>query len=179
MQKCSSCGNETLVPTESIYLVREVFLKYFQSIYDTFQANNGLEKLSFFNKIPSLKRSAELEMGLYLLFRLDFIISNYQTDKNRCCIHALCIDAIIPEHNNHIYEIVDEWKMLAQDERDSLESYNRGVELYHDRKWDKALDLFQSLEDDKLAQMYVKRILRFKKFPPQDDWTGITELTKK
>ena len=79
----------------------------------------------------------------------------------------------------HIYEIVDEWKMLAQDERDSLESYNRGVELYHDRKWDKALDLFQSLEDDKLAQMYVKRILRFKKFPPQDDWTGITELTKK
>jgi len=107
MQKCSSCGNETLVPTESIYLVREVFLKYFQSIYDTFQANNGLEKLSFFNKIPSLKRSAELEMGLYLLFRLDFIISNYQTDKNRCCIHALCIDAIIPEHNNHIYEIVE------------------------------------------------------------------------
>ena len=107
IQECSSCGNETLVPTESIYLVREIFLKYFKSIYDAFQANDGLEKFPFDIKIPSLKRSAELEMGLYLLFRLDFIISNYQTDKNRCCIHALCIDAVIPEHNNHIYEIVE------------------------------------------------------------------------
>ena len=79
----------------------------------------------------------------------------------------------------HIYEIVDEWKMLSQEESVSLENYNRGVGFYYARKWEEALDLFQSLQDDKLAQMYVERIMRFKKFPPHDDWTGITELTKK
>ena len=78
-----------------------------------------------------------------------------------------------------IYEIIDEWEKLDQEARDSLESFNRGVELYQARKWDEALDLFQALEDDKLAQMYVERIVRFKQAPPGDDWTGITELTKK
>jgi len=106
-QVCSLCGNETLVPTESVYVIRDLFLQCLNSIIECFQTNESLADLPFDTNASQLNRSAGFEMGLYLLFRLDFLLSSYQTDKNRRCIHALCLDAIVPKHDDHIHEIVE------------------------------------------------------------------------
>ena len=78
-----------------------------------------------------------------------------------------------------VYQILEERSQTAPDLQKNMETFHQALDLYRNREWNDALDLFGKIKDDKLAAMYVARIEQLKKNPPPDDWAGVYELTQK
>jgi len=61
--------------------------------------------------------------------------------------------------------------------------YTQGVEAYRERKWSKAVALFERClklnPDDKPAEIYLNRCRKYQQRPPDARWDGITTLTEK
>lgn len=57
--------------------------------------------------------------------------------------------------------------------------YNKGLELYKNRKFRDALRIFENFKEDGPSKLYVERCKEFIKHPPGADWTGITEMHSK
>jgi adenylate cyclase len=62
---------------------------------------------------------------------------------------------------------------------DKIAAFQKALQLYRLREWDEALRLFKSLENDRLAQIYLGRAAALKKTPPPEDWSGVYELKEK
>ncbi len=64
-----------------------------------------------------------------------------------------------------------------------LEQYNRGLELYKQRKFEEAITYFQkALEvkpDDGPSALYIERCNQFIENPPDDNWDGVVTFTTK
>ena len=64
-----------------------------------------------------------------------------------------------------------------------LELYNRGVELFYERKWQEAQGLFQEVEKrwpgDPPSRFYLSRCAKYLDDPPGEDWIGVTTLDQK
>jgi len=78
-----------------------------------------------------------------------------------------------------VYQIIAEKGELSAAQIEKVNIFNQAVESYRLRQWEKALALFQKLEDDMLSKMYIARCLSFKQFPPPDTWDGVYELKSK
>ena len=57
-----------------------------------------------------------------------------------------------------------------------LETYNKSLEMYKNREWDKAITSFEQglkwLGEDYTSKMYIDRCNFYKNNPPPDDWDG-------
>jgi len=66
---------------------------------------------------------------------------------------------------------------------DTLENYNKGLQLFYMREWKPAQEYFsralQGDESDYLSQIYLKRAIEFSKTPPPEDWDGVVTLSVK
>jgi class 3 adenylate cyclase/DNA-binding response OmpR family regulator len=66
---------------------------------------------------------------------------------------------------------------------ETLNNYNKGLQLFYMREWKLAEDYFKkSLEIDKndfLSQIYLERSGEFARNPPPDNWDGVVTLTEK
>ena len=69
-----------------------------------------------------------------------------------------------------------------------LPDFAEAISLYSSQEWDRAIELFQSidhLEDMHEGQKtnpcraYVKRCEQYKQDPPPKNWDGVTALTSK
>jgi len=82
-----------------------------------------------------------------------------------------------------VYELVCRKGELADDQRDYIERFAAGVELYKQRKWDACIVHFTRMLsrrfDDPGASRYIDACQEFKTFPPPEDWTGALELKEK
>jgi len=78
-----------------------------------------------------------------------------------------------------VYQIIAEKGELSAAQIEKVNIFNQAIESYRLRQWEKALALFQKLEDDMLSKMYIARCLSFKQFPPPDTWDGVYELKSK
>ncbi len=78
-----------------------------------------------------------------------------------------------------IYELLARRGSLAQNEQESIGRFQRGLELYRRRSWSEAVEIFQELSSDPVAQVYLQRCRQFQTSPPDPDWDGVWELTKK
>ena len=67
--------------------------------------------------------------------------------------------------------------MITPQMKEVLVHYNKGLELYKDRKFTEALDCFKKsveiIPDDGPALMYIKRCKEFLETPPPADWDGV------
>jgi DNA-directed RNA polymerase subunit RPC12/RpoP len=99
MYDCSHCGKQTLVPTEAIYSIVEFFSEFHKQMY------RSLQTLFEDNGIP-LKQTAQLELGIYLVFRLFLRASRLQKQEVGRCIFAQCVRCIVPEETEQIYRII-------------------------------------------------------------------------
>ncbi|MGM0599814.1 MAG: adenylate/guanylate cyclase domain-containing protein [Candidatus Rifleibacteriota bacterium] len=61
--------------------------------------------------------------------------------------------------------------------------YNKGIESYLNRDWNKAIELFEKVlkfvPQDSPTRIFIERSLAFKKNPPPEDWDGRFILTSK
>lgn len=75
-----------------------------------------------------------------------------------------------------IYELV----CRANEEHDAgkIKAYEKGLKLYLDKKWDKAIKEFEKAGDF-AAKEFVKRCKEFKKNPPPKDWDGVWVMKSK
>jgi adenylate cyclase len=78
-----------------------------------------------------------------------------------------------------VYQIIGEKADLASEEEEKIRTFQRALLLYRKKQWDEAKKLFETMENDKLSQMYVARAKRLKRFPPPDDWSGVYDMKEK
>ncbi len=81
-----------------------------------------------------------------------------------------------------IYELLSRKNELSKKQRDSVSSYEEGLELYFQKKWQDAIISFQrALEynEDKAAHMLIMRCQEFIQNPPSIEWNGIWTLASK
>ncbi len=82
-----------------------------------------------------------------------------------------------------VYEIVCPKGQLTPEQREYIERFEKGVELYKQRKWDECIVHFTRILarrfDDTGASRYIDACQEFKTFSPDDDWKGSLELKEK
>jgi adenylate cyclase len=78
-----------------------------------------------------------------------------------------------------VYQIMEEREKASPDVLGKVTTFHQALDLYRNRGWDDALNLFSNIKDDKLAAMYVSRIEQFIQNPPPEDWSGVYDLKSK
>lgn len=82
-----------------------------------------------------------------------------------------------------VYEVVGRKGQLSADQREYIERFEAGIELYKARKWDECIVHFTRLLsrrfDDPGASRYIDACQEMKLFPPDDSWRGALELKEK
>jgi adenylate cyclase len=78
-----------------------------------------------------------------------------------------------------IYQLLARKGELSPERKKELAQFQKGLELYRQRKWAEALEIFTSLDQDPVAKVYLERCELYRSSPPPDDWDGVWELTKK
>jgi adenylate cyclase len=81
-----------------------------------------------------------------------------------------------------IFELVGENK-VSDEKKKLIEFFNQGFLLYHDCKFQEAIELFSkalALEpDDAVTQLYLERCQDYLKEPPPENWDGVFTMTTK
>lgn len=75
-----------------------------------------------------------------------------------------------------IYELICRAK--DKHDADKIISYETGLKLYLDKKWDKAIKEFEKVNDF-ASKEFIKRCKEFKKNPPAKDWDGVWVMKSK
>ena len=85
-------------------------------------------------------------------------------------------------------EILD-FKDSANDDNLKLaETFNKGIELFYEQKWDEAIEVFyesneleqnKQEEDINPSRIFIERSYEFKRFPPRSGWRGAFVLGQK
>ena len=78
-----------------------------------------------------------------------------------------------------VYQILEEKSQAYQDMQENVATFHQALDLYRNKRWDDALNLFRKIKDDKLSAVYVSRIEQLMQNPPPDDWSGVYDLTQK
>ncbi len=67
--------------------------------------------------------------------------------------------------------------------KDLIVSFEKGLTLYREEKWDEAIATFQQVlalrADDFASGMYIERCKSLKEQPPAKPWDGVFTMTKK
>ena len=73
--------------------------------------------------------------------------------------------------------------MITPEQNELLNHYNGGLELYKNRKFDEAMNLFEKAltidSNDGPSKLYLDRCKAFKETPPPEDWDGVFIMTTK
>jgi adenylate cyclase len=81
-----------------------------------------------------------------------------------------------------IYELLAEKKDEGK-WKDLIVSFEKGIVLYREAKWDEAIATFQQVlairADDFVSGMYIERCQSLKEQPPPQPWDGVFTMTKK
>lgn len=78
-----------------------------------------------------------------------------------------------------IFEPIGEFGKAAAADADKAILFQRGLELYRDRQWDGAMQIFGSLAGDAAAGVYAARCRDYRDAPPPEDWDGVADLKTK
>lgn len=78
-----------------------------------------------------------------------------------------------------VYELLAEKDKSTPEMVRRVEIFSRARDLYLERRWDDALEIFESLVDDQLSAVYAERCRAMKLSPPPDDWNGVFVLKEK
>ena len=78
-----------------------------------------------------------------------------------------------------VFEIVGEKGKIPTSEMEKISSFEKALAFYKKGDWEKALSLFQEIENDMLAQVYTARCQRFIESGPPEGWAGVYQLKEK
>jgi len=78
-----------------------------------------------------------------------------------------------------VFEIIGEKGEVSAGDLERNAHFQKALEVYRSRDWEKALTLFQKCKDDILANMYISRCQSLMQSPPPEGWDGVFELKEK
>ena len=78
-----------------------------------------------------------------------------------------------------IFQILGEEGTIEETELERIRSFEQALKLYREGLWKKALSLFEKMENDILAQIYVARCKSLLESGSPEEWTGVYELKEK
>ena len=123
--------------------------------------------------------------GLNKLYGTNIIITEktYKIVKNDFEIRKL--DAVKVKGKKKpilIYELLSDKGKLSEKHKDFIKLYEKGLELYFNKKWNPAIKSFKSalkIDNDTACNELIKRCQDFIKNPPPKDWDGVWEMKTK
>ncbi|MBN1645372.1 adenylate/guanylate cyclase domain-containing protein [Candidatus Woesearchaeota archaeon] len=77
-----------------------------------------------------------------------------------------------------IYELVCRKNEITDAIKTKIKYYEKGLELYLNKKWGKAITEFQKVKDN-ASEIFIERCKEFKKNPPPKKWSGVWIMTEK
>jgi class 3 adenylate cyclase len=127
--------------------------------------------------------AARLE-GVNKLYRTGVMISEYTKnaiDDEFVCRSLDRVRLVGISSPLRLYEIIGFREKLSPRELEGAASWDEGVDLFEQRRFEKAEELFASLakEGDGAAGVYLERCRKFIAAPPPDNWDGVNNLTQK
>ena len=82
-----------------------------------------------------------------------------------------------------VYELIARKGELDRAKTSVIESYNKGLSYYKERKWDDAISQFKMAlmtdSNDGPSKTYINRCNEFKASPPLDNWDGVYVMKEK
>ncbi len=78
-----------------------------------------------------------------------------------------------------IFEIFGERRDVSEGKLEKIKHFEQAIEVYRKGDWNVALNLFQKMENDMLAQVYIDRCQKLMESGTKENWTGVYELKEK
>jgi adenylate cyclase len=82
-----------------------------------------------------------------------------------------------------LYELLGEWGTENEERKETIDEWEKAMDLYEQRKFKDALVIFKSLMDnnpnDKVAELYATRCMEYTAYPPSENWDAVKNLTEK
>jgi adenylate cyclase len=110
--------------------------------------------------------------------------STYARVKNDVEVRYLDrIRVVGKEQPIEIFELISKKGGLSAVQKELIETYARGIELFREREWEKARHQFRAAlkvhKDDGPSSAYVDRCSEFIMKPPSKRWDGVYKLSSK
>ncbi|NEQ51871.1 MAG: HAMP domain-containing protein [Leptolyngbya sp. SIO3F4] len=115
------------------------------------------------------------------------IVINEETQQQVADVMATreldLIQVVGKEEPTRIYELLGHINHLSTVEQIANADFTRGVQAYRQKDWLQAREYFSKYLDqkanDRPTLMYLERIAHMESNPPDADWNGVWQLTKK
>lgn len=81
-----------------------------------------------------------------------------------------------------IYELLTHKEKLTKKQQDFIKLFEKGLELYFNKDWKAAIEIFNDsikIKSDQASRVFINRCEEFIKIPPPKDWDGVWEMKTK
>jgi adenylate cyclase len=118
-------------------------------------------------------------------YKTNILISEFTYEKVKDEFACMELDSVKVKGKTlpvRIYQLVGQ-KNIPVEQKETINSFHRGLKLYKQKRWDEAIEIFQTVTamDKKIhaAQLYIDRSQDLKSNPPPQDWDGVFTMTTK
>jgi adenylate cyclase len=138
------------------------------------------DEVNFCSRLEGLTKKYGVEC-LISESMADGIINSKEIDKQDFLIREM--DTVIVKGKKEpkkIFELITNTASEngSGNKKEIIKTFEKGLDLYKQGKWDEALEVFNMLENDAPSAIFINRALELRDNPPAD-WKGVYEHTSK